>query len=290
MTNEELVRLIQDNQNPKENLLALWEQNRPFIKSIVKKHMRYSEIDDLTQQAYIGIHKAAYSFDTESGLKFLTYAGQLIQGHIWEYINSCCRAVRIPKYAATRRREYLEIQEEVRNKLGREANDEEMRILLSLTQEQLDDIKQSFIFDNVKSLDERPGWTDDDSIALADCVASDEDIETAFIEREQCAELSAYIDGLPEDMREVVRLHYFEDISIMEIANSKGLKHYVVNGTKHKAIKKLRFRYKEKALINTLEYEKIRSSAMKGIGVARFNTTRTSATEREALQILGYGQ
>lgn len=110
----------------------------------------------MTQQAYIGIHKAAYSFDTESGLKFLTYAGKLIKWHVWEYINSCCGAVSIPEYAATRRREYSEIQEEVKNKLGRKANDEEMRILLSLTQGQLDDIKQSFIFDNVKSLDESP--------------------------------------------------------------------------------------------------------------------------------------
>lgn len=122
-------------------------------------------------------------------------------------------------------------------------------------------------------------------------MADDEDIEAAFIEREQYAELNAYIDGLPDDMREIaVRLYYFEDISIKRIANEKGLKDYVVHGMKHKAIKKLRFRYKEKALIHSLGYEKRRSSAMKGGGLARFNTTRTSATEREALQILGYGQ
>ncbi len=61
MENEELVALIKDNQDVKENMKALWIQNQGFVRSVVAKYAIYEDMDDLLQQAYLGMHTAVYN-------------------------------------------------------------------------------------------------------------------------------------------------------------------------------------------------------------------------------------
>lgn len=283
MTDEELVKLIQDNQNPKENLLALWEQNRRFAWALAVKYRGYADIDDLMQQAYLGMHKAAYSFYIESGVKFLSYAGTHMHAQMWEHINRCCRAVSIPPKAAEMRRKYLKIQDEIKNKFKRDATDDEICIALDITYEQLDDIRQSFIFDSVKSLDEKPAGENSDDITLSDCVASDQDVEGEVLSRIQCEELREIIEEMPGELQEIIRLHYYENMSMIKIADALGLKPYTARAMRAKAVEKLARRYKEKEIKYNSGYENIRTRAMRGTGVKIFAETWTSATERAAI-------
>ena len=72
MTNEELVEQIQAGINVKDNLATLYEQNKPFIYSVIKPMMKYADPDDLFQEAYFGLHDAVYAYKPGEA-KFLTY-------------------------------------------------------------------------------------------------------------------------------------------------------------------------------------------------------------------------
>ena len=58
MTNEELVRLIQDGIDTKANLWELYDRNRGFIADTVGRYSAYAEMDDLMQEAYFGLARA----------------------------------------------------------------------------------------------------------------------------------------------------------------------------------------------------------------------------------------
>lgn len=285
MTNEELVKLIQDGRNPKENLSALWNQNKRFAWSAAAKYRKHADIDDLMQQSYIGLHEAAYRYDPECGMKFLSYAGIYMNQQIWEYINGCSRMIRIPRHIAEKRVKCLKIQDGIKNKFGRDATDEEICIALDITYDQLDLVRYSFTLDSLKSLDEKPGGAnDEDDISLSDCVASGQDIEEEVTGRIQCAELKEYINKIPKELQEIVQLHYYKNMNMLEIADALELKPYTARAMKAKALAELK-RFYEVDASSILGYGNVSARAMKGIGVERFNRTWTSATERVAMNI-----
>ena len=80
MTNEELVEQIQAGINVRSNLEILYEQNKPFIYSVIKPFMKYAEPDDLFQEAYLGLHDAVYAYEPGDS-KFITYLPWKIRKH-----------------------------------------------------------------------------------------------------------------------------------------------------------------------------------------------------------------
>lgn len=73
MTNEELVEKIQAGIDVEKNMATLYEQNKKFIYKIVKPYSKSIEIEDLMQEAYIGLHQAALKSNVKSEYKFTSY-------------------------------------------------------------------------------------------------------------------------------------------------------------------------------------------------------------------------
>lgn len=74
MTNEEIVREIQQNINVKDNMGELYQQNLPLIKKLVRPYSKYMEEEDLLQEAFFGLEKAVYSYNEEKEVPFMSYA------------------------------------------------------------------------------------------------------------------------------------------------------------------------------------------------------------------------
>lgn len=85
MTNEELVALIQAGVDVQENMAQLYQQNRRFITKIALPYSNTCELEDLVQEAYFGLEKAAKKFEPDRGFKFLTYAENWIRQVIHRY-------------------------------------------------------------------------------------------------------------------------------------------------------------------------------------------------------------
>ena len=85
MTNEEMVMAYQI--GDKEAMTAIVENNRGLVNYFVNQYYNLSDIsylerDDLEQLGYIGLIEAAKGFDPDMVVKFSTYAGVAIKGHI----------------------------------------------------------------------------------------------------------------------------------------------------------------------------------------------------------------
>lgn len=293
MTNEELVRLIQDNQNVKENLTYLWIQNQGFIRTLASKYKDYENIDDLIQQAYFGLYIAAYNYDPEHNVKFLSYAGAMIKAAIHEYIEDCGQAVRIPRSTVNMKRKYAKVSENMLREYGRKPTDEELCGIMHITQPQLKLIRHSFIFDNMKSLDIPVGNDEDNDTLLSECISSKQDIEQEVTDRLQAEELKMVLNKmlmeLAEEQREVLRLYYLHNMTMPEIDRLLNLKAGSARTIKDNARRELKKPHRIKRLKPFIE-EYITTHAMRSTGVGVFNRTWTSATEKTALEVAYWQQ
>ena len=70
--NEELVRQIQAGINVSSNLEQLYLKNRPFIYNTARKYSKQAEIDDLMQEGYLGLQKAASMYNPDHETKFIS--------------------------------------------------------------------------------------------------------------------------------------------------------------------------------------------------------------------------
>lgn len=85
MTNEEMVMAYQN--GDKEAMSVIVENNRGLVNYFVNQfynlsNISYLERDDLEQLGYIGLIEAAKGFNPDMEVKFSTYAGVAIKGHI----------------------------------------------------------------------------------------------------------------------------------------------------------------------------------------------------------------
>ena len=100
--------------------------NLKLVLSILKKfNKKEVNMDDLFQIGCVGLLKAIDNFDISHGVMFSTYAVPMILGEVKRYIrdNNSIRVSRSVKDLAYRS---LKTKEELTNKLGREANIDEI--------------------------------------------------------------------------------------------------------------------------------------------------------------------
>ncbi|EOS44097.1 sigma-70 family RNA polymerase sigma factor [Lachnospiraceae bacterium MD335] len=293
MENEELVALIKDNQDVKENMKALWIQNQGFVRSVVAKYAIYEDMDDLLQQAYLGMHTAVYNYTPEHNVRFLSYAKFLIRASVQEYIENCSKTVRIPRSMLILKRKCARVSNYMLKEFGREPTDDELCGTLIITEQQLRMIRCSCIFDNIKSLDTPVGDGEDSDIMLSDCIMGGQDIEKEVTDGIRDKELKETLRGmlaeLTQEQQEVIRLHYSQNMTMPEIEALLHMKTGSAREQKDKALRELSKPHRKKKLEVFIE-ERISTRAMKGIGVGAFNRTWTSATEKEALKLIDWQQ
>ena len=94
MNNEELVERIQAGEY--ELLEKLYEQNKGILFQTARKFRGMEPLEDLMQQAYIGLHEAVFRFDASVGTAFLTYATYWISQSLYRYVENCGRVIRVP--------------------------------------------------------------------------------------------------------------------------------------------------------------------------------------------------
>ena len=106
MENEELVQQIQAGVDVNSNLEQLYLQNRSFIFQLASKYSGYVEIDDLMQEGYLGLYKAANEYITGKGAKFITYAGYWVEQYMRRYCENHSSSKRISAYMLARISKY----------------------------------------------------------------------------------------------------------------------------------------------------------------------------------------
>ena len=117
MTNEELVTKIQEGEDVRENLEALYLQNVGMINRIVARYAGVEDPDDLRQEAFFGLERAARVWEHEG--PFINYAVFFIRSAVVQYCADNL-SVYIPRKMWRKVKLYQEAIKRYRRELGRD--------------------------------------------------------------------------------------------------------------------------------------------------------------------------
>ena len=290
MNNEQLVSRIKAGENEAENMLGLWQQNKGFIYKMATKYQGYAEIEDLLQEGYLGLCEAVQHYEEIKGASFIHYAAFWIRQGMRRYIDNCCSTVRMPVGAKEEVLQYKKIANEYRKWYGKEPTDLEMQAFMDISKGKLEAIKKNSLLVNTRSLDECISAEDED-FSLGDTVVNEQDLEEDVIKKLDTAAMKealwCAVDGLPDNMSDVLRCRYQENMTMHEVARNLGVTESQANTINHKALRKLRIPSKC-AHFRSYYEQYLSPSPVYHIGVKKFNRTWTSSTEQEALREIRY--
>jgi RNA polymerase sigma factor (sigma-70 family) len=173
---QELTTIIESGNSAVEKLLEhntalVWSRARNF-KS---KHPASADLDDLVQEGYVGLLRAAEKYDPSRGNKFSTVAFYWIDQAIARSVSKTGRLIRLPEnreqdfYGIMKIRSLYEDSELSANEIDEIAMDE-----LNLSKSDFNNILQAAAIPT--SLSRRVGSGDSDSKELIDYIA-DRDVE-----------------------------------------------------------------------------------------------------------------
>lgn len=194
-TTQEARQLVEENQG------LVWWQARKIHSRYTLKGVRGLEIDDLIQEGFLGLLRAAEKFDPAAGFRFSTYAPFWIRRNILEAIAKQTRLIPLPQEV---RQELIHLQRAMGTVLqhGKEPAVEKLAAALGCSKERvvfLLDLRH----DDMQSLDQ-PTANGDEETPLRDLIAAPSDPQGQD-ERSVLAELLDYL--LPME-REVIEIRY----------------------------------------------------------------------------------
>jgi len=268
MSNEELVSLIQSGINTCDNMAILYEQNIGFIKSVIKKfsyacqvknrhkNVPIIEFEELMNEAYFGLAKAADKYDPNQGFLFSTYAAAWINQSAKRFLDNSGKVVRVPVNTQAKVYKYNQVKAYYLHTYNREPDTEEYAWSIDITVKAVMQLEKFMFQDRVKSLDDFiPGGEDAGELKISDSVASSENMEDETIEpiiEEQLRnELWPIVKEVlsNDNMNEIIRARFVDGLTYREIGEHLKISADMVRNYESNAIRRLRSNSRTKHLI-----------------------------------------
>lgn len=265
MNNEEIVELIQQGVDVRENMGLLYKQNEKFIRMVVTPFTQSAELDDLMQESYWGLCKAVEGFNPSVGNKFLTYLSWKVRSVCIRYIIKQGNQVRIPDgvyWLIYKHNRFLKNYEE---KFMCKPSDQEVMKHLGLDAGQLKKLRKTMKSIMTVSVNESVESDEGKDFSILDTISSTDDVEGTVLDGITKEEFWECLDFLSDKQKQVIEKHYKEDISVIEIAQEFGCSKQQIYSIENKAFRKLK---QLDELKNLAEVYGINSSLAYGKGVS----------------------
>ena len=216
-----------------ENLIVV--AMMPIIKRIARSIARRAEdpVEDLIQAGSIGLVKAIEKYNPDKNAKFRIYAGYLIVGEMQHYMRDKVAMIKVP-------REVLELAIRIKN-FSKTLSDRELE---KLTDEKLaqalevpvQKVQTAIDVDRrrkVVSLDEIVNDSENNA-SIGDLTPACDYNE--FVERyDMKIELDDVIERLPDELKTIIKLFYYEDMKQKNIAEKMNMNEMMVSRKLKKA-------------------------------------------------------
>jgi RNA polymerase sigma-B factor len=197
------------------------ELNLSIAHSIASRFRgRGVEPDDLDQVAYLGLVKAARSYDPSTDTPFLAYAVPTIRGEVKRYFRDCSWTVRIPRRLQELQGSIAAVRPRLVQDLHR---DPTLRELADEIGAEVNDVEAAIAADGcftVLSLD-RPVDGGESTANLADTIADEED--SSFERTEAVAILEPVLSDLAPRERKILELRFVEGHTQADIGAEIGV-------------------------------------------------------------------
>lgn len=190
-----------------------------LAQALARKFRRpATSMEDLVQVARYGLLNALDRFDPERGVRFSTYATQMIVGEIKHHFRDNSWSMRVTRSVQNLYLHANRAREELTQVLGRNPTVPELADHLGVgTDEVLEALGASSAM-WAASLEQTLSTSDDR--ALNDVIGeTDSTLESAA----QWSEVEAILGSLDERLRRIITLRFFEGLSQQEIADEIGV-------------------------------------------------------------------
>lgn len=219
--NEELVKSIQEGN--RENIEKLWNMNQGIVRWCLKKYFGFAsnqDMEDMSQQAYIGFLEAVRYYDPERGMKFSNYLINRIRKNIYRYFDNCY-SIRIPEYMRNRISVYSRAVKELET-AGVAVTDEAVMNKTGMSKEAFNGLQKAIQKMRVNSADMEMNEDGNKAIALLDMLEAPERTEDDAIEGVYIQELhrvlNAALAEIPKKQRRLIIEKYYQGFKTQKIA------------------------------------------------------------------------
>jgi RNA polymerase sigma factor for flagellar operon FliA len=206
-----------------EELLKLY---LPIVRSIVARikinlppHIEEADLNSVGLQ---GLIAALRKYDPKQKKSFGSYAAMRIRGAILDELR---RMDWMPRNARTNFKKLRKVVEDLEQKLGRPATEDEVRIEMNLTEKEYQALMAEVRPISFLPLDHCTSPDDSEETNLYEIIPDDSLVAvTDKMEKDELIRLVAErIQQLPEVPRKVLAMYYYEDMRLAEIAAVFGL-------------------------------------------------------------------
>lgn len=222
----------------REDLEQLVISYRPLTRALARRYTASScTREDLEQAACEGLIKAICRFEPERGVAFTSFAVPTILGELRRYVRDTAWPAHVPRSLQERVREVRSAVESFAAAQGRNPTVQELARLLGCDDAEVVEALgvSSSLF--VLPLD-APGR---DSDAATASVADHIGVEDPGFERVEClAAIEGALPALSSSQKDVLRMHFSEDLTQREIAGRLGISRSEVARDLSAAVARLR--------------------------------------------------
>jgi RNA polymerase sigma factor for flagellar operon FliA len=187
--------------------------------NLIVRMPRSVDVKDLMQSGMVGLIEASRSFDASQGASFETHATSRIRGAMLDELR---KGDWVPRSVHRRLRSLAEATRAVEQNSGRPAKSNEVAALMNLPIDDFEKLLTDAARGHVLSIDAyaaredqaQVGGEDGGTFEFADQSKSPADL---LDDREFRCELVHTINNLPEREKQVLSLHYKEELNLSEI-------------------------------------------------------------------------
>ncbi len=231
--------------DPQGSRDALIEEYAPLVKYIAERlsaRLPASiDVEDLINTGVLGLIDAIDKFVPDRGVKFKTYAEFRIRGAMLDYLR---RQDWAPRSMRRRERELAQVFRRLEQELKRPATYEEAAEAMGVTMAEFNGLLYKARGLSLLSLN-RPGGesaSDEEARELGEYIPDDPDHSPfELLKKQEVRELLAsQIDELPGKEGMVVKLYYFNELTMKEVGKILGVTESRVSQLHSAAILRLR--------------------------------------------------
>lgn len=282
MTNEEIVLCVRKGAKSKDYLQMLYENNLPAIKAICRKYAPYAEMEDLMQEAFLGLVEAVNHYDSCNEVKFMTYAHWWIRQSVIRHIEKCGSCLCIPINIQEDILKYKKCVENYQKNNGRTPTEKEISDIMKISVKRARELME--YSQPLASLD--APLEADEELCFCDALAGVSDTENEVIEDIHKLHTHKILwkvidETMTAEERHIVKEYFINNKSTSKIADELGITASKARTIRNNGLRKLSTTRVKRKLANDLE---IYESRMYHTGIKPFRISLTSTVESIVMQ------